>query len=145
MGDVIHTVDEGNLLLVALHGDVLPIDDQRASEAFPVAVPGCDVIVVWKGCQFPTKLPVGSSGTFLLPVSERTNACALEMQGEQRLGRSTVIDAEISGAIVAVVAIQASSRSFFSRSQALAKMTGKMASGSVFLGVNMFKVGKEAS
>lgn len=44
--DVIHAVDEGNLLLVAFDGDVFPIHNQRASEALPVAVPGGDIVVM---------------------------------------------------------------------------------------------------
>lgn len=50
MRDVIYPVDEGNLLLVAFDRDVLPIHDQRASEALPVAVPGRNVVVVWNEC-----------------------------------------------------------------------------------------------
>ena len=142
MRDVIHAVDEGNLLRIAFHGHVLPIHDQRATEALPVAVPRSDIVVMWNGFQFSYQLPVSSSYAFLLAMGERTNTRTLQMKRKHRFRSTTVIDAEVARAIVAVVAIDASPRSFFPRSQALAKVTSEMASGSVFLEVNMLKDGK---
>ncbi len=46
MCEVIHPIDERNLLFVALYSDILPINDQRAAEAFGIAVPFGDIVVV---------------------------------------------------------------------------------------------------
>ncbi len=142
MRDVVHPVDEGNLLLVAFYCHILSIDNERSTKALPVAVPGSDVVVMRDRYQLPYELSVRSSDALPFAMGKRANARTFEMQREDRLGWTAVIDTEISGAGVAVVAIDASSCAFFSRSQASAKVTGKMASGSLFLGVNMFKDGK---
>ncbi len=46
MCEVIHPIDERNLLFVALYRDILPINDQRAAETLGIAVPFGDVVVV---------------------------------------------------------------------------------------------------
>ncbi len=108
MCDVIHPVDEGNLLVVPLHGHILPVDDQRASKALPVAVPSGDVIVVGERGQLTYQLPVRPSNPFLPTMSECADACSLEMQREHRLRCPAVIDTEVPRTVIAVVAIDAS-------------------------------------
>lgn len=78
--DVVHAIDERNLLRIALHCNVLPIDDQRAPEAFPVAVPGRDVVVMRKSFQFSYKLPVGASDASPFTMSKRADARPLYVQ-----------------------------------------------------------------
>lgn len=128
MRDVIHAVDEGNLLVVAFHRHILSIDNQRATESLPVAVPGRDVIVVRKRFQFSYELPVGATDAFLLTMGQRTDARALEMQREDWLRWTTVIDAEVAGAVVAVVTVDTSPRTFLPCSQTCTKVTSEMAS-----------------
>ena len=80
MGDVIHAVDERDLLVVALHRHVLPIDNQRASETFPVAVPSGDIIVVWQRFQFPHQCAVDATPTFAIVCCKCTNTRPLQMR-----------------------------------------------------------------
>ena len=80
MRDVIHPVDERNLLLVAFHRDVFPIDDQGTSEALPVAVPGGDVVVARQSLQFLHQPCVRRIKTAIDACGERPDARAFEMQ-----------------------------------------------------------------
>lgn len=136
---VIHSVNEGNLFLIALHSDVFSIHNQRATKALPITVPGSNVIVVRQRFQLSDELPVRSPNAFLLAMGECTDARSLEVQGEHWFRWTTVIDVEVARAVVAEVAIDASPCSFFPRSQALAEVASEMASLSAFFGVNMFK------
>ena len=51
MGGVIHAIQEGNLPLVAFHLHMFAIGNQRATEAFSVAVVMGELIVVWENFQ----------------------------------------------------------------------------------------------
>ena len=123
--DVIHPVDEGNLLVRALHRDVFPIDEQRASKALPVAVPGGDVIVVGKNLEFLHQACVGRIEPPPNPCSQRTDTCALEMEIEERfLVLRPVINAEPAMAISALIPSQTIARAFLSRGKTAAGFAG---------------------
>ena len=146
VGDVIHAVDERNLLVVAFHGHILPIDDQRAAEALPIAVPGSDVVVVWQSLQFLYQTCIGRIKTSIDACGERTDARALEMEIQERLlVIPSVIDIEPVSTIIAAVAIDATSRSFSVGVHAVAERTCRSSSGSLFLRGDMLKMGKMAS
>lgn len=108
VSDVIHTIDERNLLVVAFYGYILPVHNQRTTEALPVAVPSRDIIIVGERFQLSYDLAVGAANTFVLPMRKRADTRPFQMQRKNRLRRTAIIDAEVAGTIVAVVAIDAS-------------------------------------
>lgn len=77
MCGVIHSVEEWNLLLVAFYLHILPIHDKCAAEAFPVAVPLCDLIVVRKNFQLFNNPSVRSANTSMTSVSKCADTCSL--------------------------------------------------------------------
>ena len=142
---VINPEDEGNLPVVALHGHVLPIDDKEAAESLGIAVRERDVVVMRQSIQFRRQCSVGGINAFADSCRECAGTCAFEMQREQWFCLASVIDAETLPAIVAEVPLQATTRAFPLRCETAAVRTSKMAARSLFLGVDMFKVGKMAS
>lgn len=76
MCGVIHAVQERNLLLVAFHLHVLAIGNQRATEAFPVAVIMSNLVVVWESFQFCNNPSVRCTNANMCSVSKGTNACS---------------------------------------------------------------------
>ena len=49
---VVHAIQKGNLFIVAFHLHMLSVRHQRAAEAFAIAIPSSEFIVVWKTLQF---------------------------------------------------------------------------------------------
>lgn len=80
MRDVIHAVDEGDLLIVAFHSDILSIHDERASEAFPVAVPGGDIVIMRQSIQFLLHPCVRRVQPSSDAGGQRADACAFEVE-----------------------------------------------------------------
>ena len=80
VSDVINAVDEGNLAVVAFDRYELSVHDQKAAEAFGIAVAERDLVVVRKSIQCRDDPSVRRINAFAYPRSECTNACALEMQ-----------------------------------------------------------------
>lgn len=145
MCEVIHPIDERNLLLVALYGDILPIDDQRITETLRITVPFGNVVVVRDFLQFPHKLSVRPANAFAMISCKCADACSLEMLGENPFRRFAIIDAEPAMTIIAVKSSQSSSGSFSYDLKTMTKSTGRGSSRSPFLRVNMLSMGKMAS
>ena len=94
MREVIHAVDERDLLIVAFHRHVLSIDHKRSTETLGIAVPLGDFIIVWDGGQFLHELSVRPADAFAIIRGKRTNAGTFQMRREHRFWRTAVIDAE---------------------------------------------------
>lgn len=103
---VIDAVDERNLPIVAFHSYKLSIDDEKAAEAFGVAVRECDLIVVRKMLQLCDYPIVGSIRSFADPCSERSSACTFQVQRKKRFRFAAMIDTETLCAIAAEMAFQ---------------------------------------
>lgn len=146
MRQVVDTVDERNLPVVAFDCHVLAIHHEEAAEALGIAVLESDVIVVREPRKLPHNSCIRRVDAFADHACERADARTLEVSEQEWFLCWTVIDAETSTAIVAAVAFQASPRAVALRVEAAAGFAGKTtASCCVFFGVNMFKVGKMAS
>lgn len=52
MRRVVDAVDERDLLIVTLHGNVFAVHNQRTAESFEVAVRFADFVVVRQGSEF---------------------------------------------------------------------------------------------
>jgi len=74
MCGVVHTIQERNLSFVTFHLHMLAICNQRAAEAFPVAVVMCDLIVVWQLFQFIYNPCICSIKSSANAMSKCTNA-----------------------------------------------------------------------
>lgn len=146
MGSVIDAVEQGDFLLVAFHRHILPIHDDLPAEAPPIAVIVCDVVVMGQRMELCKDFLVGCSDADIAAAGERTDACSLEVQIQERFFLlPAVINAEVPVTIIAVVPIEASPGSFPARTQTPAKFAGTVAWLSVFLGVSMFVGEKTAS
>lgn len=145
MRQVVDAVDEGNLSIVAFHGNELPVHDEEAAESLGVAVAECDRVVVRESIQFARQRSVGRLNALADASRERTGACTFEMQRQQWFWFAAMIDTETLPAIVTEVSFETVPRTFPLRLQATAMRAGRMASCSVFFGVDMFKVEKVAS
>ena len=146
MGSVIDAVEEGNLLLVAPHSDVLPVHDDLSSETFPVAVVSRDIIVVRQCIEFLNEACVCPIEALPYSRCEGTDACAFEVKIEEGfLLLPTMIDAEVPMTIIAVVPIHTPSGSFPTRTKTAAEFACTVASMSLFLGMNMLEGEKSAS
>ena len=145
VGEVVDAVNERNLVVIAFHGDELPIDDEEATETFGIAVTERDIVVVGQCLQFGHNASVGCVDAFADSSGNRADAGTLQMQREQGLCFASVIDGEALPAIIAEVPSQAISRPFLLRAATATEFAEELASCSVFFGVNMFKVEKRAT
>lgn len=115
MCGVIHAIQKRNLLLVAFHLHILAIDNQSTTEAFSVAVPGCEVVVVRNVFQLFDYPRIRSIKPSINAVSKRSNAEPLEMKAEKRFGvLAAVIYEEAVTTIVTSVAVNAIPDTIFS-------------------------------
>ena len=146
MRPVVDAVEERNLLLVTLHCNVLAVHNEGASEAFPIAVPGGDVVVVREPCQLCDDSRVRSIEAPADPRRKRTNARALEVEIQEGFCLfPAVIDAETFPAIVAAMPLQTVARAIPAGAQTATELARRtMALCSLFLEVNMFKKEKGA-
>ena len=113
VGSVIDAVEEGNLLLVAPHSDVLPVHDDLTSEAFSIAVIMRNAVVMRKLVELCHELSVGRSNTNAFSTGKGADACSLQVQIEKRFSFfAAMINAEVPMTIITVVSIYAPSRSF---------------------------------
>lgn len=144
---VVDAVEERNLLLVALHGYVLAVHNEGAPESLPVAVPGGDVIVVGELLKLRNKARIRPIEASVDSRSERSDTRTLEVEVEERFCLfPAMIHAEPAPAIIAQVSLQSIAGAFPPGVEASTGFAGNaVASGSPFLRVNMFKVGKVAS
>lgn len=127
MREVIDAVDEGNLSLVALHRDELPIDHQEAAEPLGIAVAECDIVVVRQGMKFCNDAPVGCINAFADVHRDGANARTLEMRQKNRLLLAAMIDGETLAAVVAEVTFQTIPGPFSFRAATAAMRTCRMA------------------
>lgn len=137
MREVIHPIDERYLLLVALYGNILPINDQRAAETLGIAVPFRDVVVVRDVLQFPHELSVRPANAFAMIRCKCADACSFEMLRENRFGKLSMIRTPPMAAIIASVPFQSVPRSLAVDIKTSARGASGRSSGSPFLRVNM--------